>query len=188
MSELKEAMYNQMAYIVLSEHRPFCANDFLRFVWDNKEYMPNYGTIRNLFSEFKDKGEIELCFRDINAYYSLSGQPFGKNSMTVYHTWGSTTTNRLTLSPNHSLYKLLKNQIFDKQAIHNIRLRLEVPNIYNTISHFDINPVSKDIETPYQNIDNAQLQIRVHKTDTVSVVIGCTLNPIPLDHGGLNRL
>jgi hypothetical protein len=193
MTELKEAMYNQMAYLVLSEHRPFCANDLLRFVCDNKEYTPNYGTIRNIFSEFKDKGQIEFCFRDINAYYSLKGQPFAKNSMTVYHTWGNNSgSGKLTLSPSHALYKLLKNQIFDMQAIHNIRLRLEVPGIYNNLLQsqlqLDIKPASKDIETPYQNVDNAQLQIRIHKTDTVSVVLACTLNPIPLDYNGLCRL
>jgi hypothetical protein len=182
MTALEDAMQQQMAYIVYHEDRPFCANDFLLFECDGKEYKPNYGTIRNKITEFRKKGIIEVDFRDINAYYTMKGKKFGKKSMTLYHT-GDLGIN--SLSPNHPLYKTLRNMIFDKEAIHNIRLRLEVPDIYNisiSIRQFTINPVSKDIETPFWNVDNAQVQIRIHKTNTVSVVVGCTSDPISLDY------
>jgi hypothetical protein len=87
---------------------------------------------------------------------------------------------------------MLQNQIFDKEAIHNIRLRLEVPNIYlysySTLQWFDQDEINRDFRVAYQNIDNRWLQIRVHKSDTVTVIIGCTLNPIPLDNEGFTSL
>jgi hypothetical protein len=187
MTELDEAMQNQMAYIVYHENRPFCTNDFLLFECDGKEYKPNYGTIRNKFSEFKKNGIIEFCYMDINAYYSLKGHPFSKKSMTLYHTGGNT----LGISPNHPLYKMLQSVVFDKQGLHNMRLRFSIADIYNTVlvlHKFPINEVSKDIEIPYWNKDNALVQMRIHKTDTISVVIGCTLEPIPLDYNGIIRL
>jgi hypothetical protein len=176
-----------MAYIVFHENRPFCANDFLRFQCEGKEHQPKYGTIRNKFAKFTKKGIIELNVKGNPSFYTLKGHKFGRKSMTLNHAGG----NHLALSSNHPLYKMLQNMVLDKQAVHNIRLRLEVPDIYNTISFlhkFDINPVSKDIETPYWNVNYAKVQIRIHKTNTVSVIIGCSQNPIPLDHNGFNRL
>jgi hypothetical protein len=187
MTELDEAMQQQMAYLVFDVKRPFCTNDFLRFVWEGKEYKPSYGTIRNKFTEFNKNGDIEFCFKDINAYYSLKGHKFSKNSMTLNHRVGN-----LAISPNHDLYKMLQGMVFDKEAIHNIRLRLEVPNIFSrslcTLQYFDQDEISRDFRLPYRNIDNAQVQVRVHKSDTVTVIIGCSLNPISLDYNGLMRL
>lgn len=189
MTELDEAMQQHMAYIVYHENTPFCANDFLFFECDGKEYKPDYGTIRNKFAQFTKKGIIERDYRTNMTYYTLKGKPFGKKSMTVYHTGGKLG---ISISPNHPLYKILQNQVYDKQSIHNIRLRLEVPNIFSrslcTLQYFDQDEINRDFRLPYQNIDNAQMQIRVHKTDIVSVIIGCSLNPIPLDHNGFNRL
>jgi hypothetical protein len=184
MTELKEAMYNQMAYIVLSENRPFCTNDFLSFVWEGKEYKPDYGTIRKIFSEFKKEERIEFCFRSINAYYSIKGKPFRKNSMTLNHMGG----NHINLGSNHPLYVMLRNRIFDKDSIHNIRLRLEVHDIYSEVNgnRFRINEVSKDKDIDWQ-INNSIVRIVIHRTNTVSVSVGCTFNPIPLDHDGLDR-
>jgi hypothetical protein len=190
MTELEDAMEQQMAYIVFHENRPFCANDFLRFECDGKEYKPNYGTIRNIFSKFTKKGIIELEFKGKPSYYTLKGHKFGKNSMTLTHAGG--TGSGIGISSDHPLYKTLRGMVFDKEAIHNIRLRFEVPNIFSrslcTLQYFDQDETSRDFRLPYQNIDNTQMQIRVHKTDTISVVIGCSLNPIPLDPNGLNRL
>jgi hypothetical protein len=190
MSELDDAMLQQMAYIVFDEKRPFCVNDFLYFECNGKPYKPKSGTIRNKFSDFSKKGDIEFCFYDINAYYTLKGQPFGKKSMTLDHTGGK--TNNLTSHPNHPLYKTLQRMVLDKEAIHNIRLRLEIPNFFirclGTLHYFEQNEISRDFKLPYWNIDGSQVQVRIHKTDTITVIIGCSVNPIPLDHTGLIRL
>lgn len=187
MISYQDAIYQYMAYLVLHEGRPFCSNDFLHFKWEGEEYKPDYGYIRNIFSKFKREGRIEFCFYDVNAYYSLKGHKFGKNSMTLNHTGSN-----LAISPNHPLYKMLQNQIFGKEAIHNLHLKLEVPNIYlypySTLQWFDQDEVNRDFRILHQNIDNRFLQVRVHKSDTVTVIIGCSLNPIPLDSEGFNSL
>jgi hypothetical protein len=189
MTELEDAMQQQMAYIVFVEHTNFCRDNFLRFEWEGKEYKPKYRTINNKFSEFTKKGIIELDVKGNPSFYTLKGHKFGRKSMTLTHTGGN-----LALSSNHPLYTMLKNQIFGKEGIHNLRLRLEVPDIYNIVStsirRFTINPVSKDIQVPYPNKDNAQLILRLHKTDTVSVTVGCSVNPISLDYSdnGIPRL
>ena len=179
MTELDEAMQQQMAYFVFVEHTNFCRGNFLRFEWEGKEYKPNYRTINNKFSEFSKKGIIEIDVKGNPSYYSLKGHKFGRKPMTLNHMGG------ITLSPNHPLYKMLQNIVWDKEGIHNIRLRLEVPDIYDIVSiryRFTINPVSKDIEVPYPNKDNVQLVLRIHKTDTVSVAVSCTKQPITLDY------
>jgi len=185
MTELDDAIQEHMAFLVLHESRPFCTNDFLRFECNGKEYMPSYGTVRNKFSKFAKKGIIEYCFNDINAYYSLKGHKFGKKSMTDYHTGGITN-----ISPSHPLYKMLRSHVFDKDSIHNIRLRLDVDDVYDIISKTNIpkDDISQDLRIPYWNIGNAQVQIRIHKTNRISVIIGCSLNPIPLSDVGLKRL
>jgi len=188
MTELDEAMKQQMAYIVYHEDRPFSYEDFLYFECDGKPYKPPHGVIRNKFTQFKKEGIIELDYKAKPCFYTLKGHKFGKKSMTLTHTGGM----NLSLNPNHPLYKMLQGMVWDKEAIHNIRLRFEVPNIFCrclcTLQYFDQDETSRDFRLPYWNIDGSQVQVRIHKTDTISVIIGCSLNPIPLDHNGLIRL
>jgi len=55
MSDVDDAMQEHMAYIVLSENKPFSYRDFLRFEVNSIVYKPSHGTIRNKFSELKKK-------------------------------------------------------------------------------------------------------------------------------------
>jgi hypothetical protein len=176
MTPTEEAIYEQMAYIVFEERRPFCSNDFIRFDHNGTEYTLSEGSIRNIFWKFNKEGRIELDFRTNFAYYSLKGHKFGKNSITLNHTWGKSPP----ISPNHPLYKVLKNQIWAKEACHNIRLRVDdVPDIYNTVlkHRFPTNPVSQDIQVPYPIKDSVPLTLTIHKTNTISVALSCTNFP-----------
>jgi hypothetical protein len=51
-----------------------------------------------------------------------------------------------------------------------------------------MNSKSKDILLPTWRIKDLLIKATVHRTDTVSVVIGCSLNPIAMDISGLVRL
>ena len=70
----------------------------------------------------------------------------------------------------------------DKHALHDIRFRFEVDNIWTVITtnHPELksNDVSKDI--PLDPIITHDLNIKttIHKTDTVSVIVACLLNPV----------
>ena len=49
MIELDDAMEEQIAYLVLEEHRPFSCLDFLLFEIEGKEYGMKHNTFRNKF-------------------------------------------------------------------------------------------------------------------------------------------
>jgi hypothetical protein len=48
-----------------------------------------------------------------------------------------------------------------------------------------MNGRSKDILMPSWEKDKAIVRVIIHKTDTVSVIVGCSLHPIPLDANGI---
>lgn len=178
MTELDEALEQRMAFIVLHEQRPFSFKDLLYFEWGGKEFKPAYGTIRNKLNEYSDKGLIKLDYRTNLAYYTLTGHKFGKKLVTPNH----------TVVNEDSFYKMLKDLPLEKQSIHDIRLRFSVPSIWKILSvnpDFHINQRSKDIAIPSWSKCNAIVRVVVHKTDTVSVIISCSLHPIPLDSYGI---
>jgi len=179
MSELDEAMAVHMAYIVLSEGRPFSYVDFLQFKVDGKEYGMNHGTYRNKILALKRSGEVELDYNSGIAFHTLKGHRFGK-PMTPNH----------TVVHNNPFLKFLESLPFDKQSIHDIHLKFKAPQ---TWKRFSVNPSfhrkarSQDIIIPSWGRENAILKVTIHRTDVVSVVVGCSLRPIPLDVGGILR-
>ena len=50
------------------------------------------------------------------------------------------------------------------------------------------NDVSKDILIPTYNIDDILVRVIVHKTDTVSVSMACSLAPVSADVSGVIRI
>lgn len=79
----------------------------------------------------------------------------------------------------------------EKESIHDIRLNFNATNIWDICSknkNFCMNKKSKDLSIPAWNKENIIIKIKIHKTDTVSVIISCSLEPILLDTNGINRL
>jgi hypothetical protein len=98
------------------------------------------------------------------------------------------------MTPNHKvdhnnpLYNMFHDLPFDKRSIHDIRLRFKVPNIWHIFSvdpNFHRNKRSQDILIPTWNKNNALIRTVIHKTDTVSITIACSLHPIPIDANGI---
>ena len=99
---------------------------------------------------------------------------------------------------SHPLYRIIKNLPLDKNSVHDIHLRFSCPQIYDLISSlvsteafcydYTINSRSKDILLHAWETNGLLTKVSIHRTDTVSVVIGCSLNPIPLDTNGVIRL
>jgi len=74
------------------------------------------------------------------------------------------------------------------QSIHDIHLRFTVPDIYETFAINTTYPeleYSGDIRLPYWHVNNATIQITIHKTNTVSVVLACSREPFPLNYSGI---
>ncbi len=189
MSKLDDAMQEHMAYLVLSIGRPFSFKDFLRFEVDGIEHKPTYGTVRNKFLAFKKKGIIEPDYNSGLAFYTLKGSKFGK-PMTPYPYGGLS----LQIKKSDPLYRTLQNLPFGAESIHDIRLRFIAPNIYKTFScllfppnNFYCNTTSGDIAIPSFYKEGAIVRIVIHRTDVVSVIIGCSNQPIPLYAMGLIR-
>lgn len=184
MSELDEVMKEHMAYIVLSENRPFCVRDFLRFEVDGKEYRMTAGTFRNKISGLRKSGDVEDDYSSVTAFYTLKGYRFGK-SMTPTHTGGKSLS-------NDPFARMIQSLPMDNNALHDIRLRFEVKGIWKYLftyhSELSIRQSSNDILIPTWNFDDLLVRVTVHRTDTVSISVGCALAPVVVDVNGVIRL
>jgi hypothetical protein len=177
MSKLDDAMEQNMAYIVIHENRPFCYRDFLRWNDAEKEWGMKHKTFRNKISKLMKAGKAKFCYNSGRAFYTIEGYDFGK-PVTPSH----------TVVHNDPVYSMIQNLPADKQSIHNIRLRFSVAGIWTMLSNnpkFHKNHKSQDIAIPTWNKNNALVRATIHKTDTVSVTIGCSLQPTALDGDGI---
>lgn len=108
---------------------------------------------------------------------------------------------------NNPLYRYIKSIPFGQRSMHDIRLRFEASGIWNKVYtslssgvHDDydikesnlqmlkIDKRSNDISFSPIIIDNLHINVRIHKTDRVSVIIACSYTPVILDLEGIQRL
>jgi hypothetical protein len=115
----------------------------------------------------------------------------------------------------HPLYKLVRLHPFNKTAVHDVHLRFTVAGLWANLFRNNSNPdqsvrssegsggngnrnsslcvletdqYSKDIRLQKRAINDLDIQVTVHYTDTVTVVIGCSFAPIIVDEYGVIRL
>jgi len=99
------------------------------------------------------------------------------------------------------IYDIIENLPLDKKSLHDIHMRFDVPNIWTVLSSssladnsqqqqlkLEINSNSKDIALHTWKIDDLNIKVTVHRTNTISVVVGCSYAPIALDINGVIRL
>jgi len=179
-----------MRSIVSIEHRPFSYLDFLVFAVDGQEHYMSHGTFRNKISTLMKRGEVEVVSYSPQGFYTFKGANFTK-MITANHTGvaAPSLSSNLRYLKNHPVYKVIQNTPFDNSALHDIRLRFTVQGIWAILSTSNaIDPVSKDIRLISQEINELDIKVTVHHTDTVSVVIGCSYAPVAIDMDGVNRL
>ena len=179
MTYLDDAMLEQIAYIVISEGRAFSFKDLLRFEIDGKVYGMTHGTFRNKIRKLKLAGIVELDYNSGIAFYTLKGHRH-RNRVTPNH----------TVVHNNPIYKMLQDLPFDKQSIHDIRLKFRLSGFWKICSvnpDFHKNARSQDLAIPTWSKNSTMIRTIIHKTDTVSVTIGCSLEPIPLEINGIIR-
>ena len=196
MTILDDAMCKHIEYIVCTENRPFSYIDFLTFEVHQQHYKMSHGTFRNKISAMLKAGEIELAYYSKQAFYTLNGIKFTK-WMTLDHTGGTLSStsicspHELRCIKNHPVHRVIQNIPFDKSALHDIRLRTTVTGIWRLLCctpNLTVNPNSKDILVIKEEINHLNFKVTVHRTDTVSVVIGCSFSPVALDIVGVIRL
>jgi hypothetical protein len=87
---------------------------------------------------------------------------------------------------------MIQNLPLDKNSLHDIRLRFEVKDIWKYLSFYHpelfIRQSSNDILIPTWNSDDLLVRVTIHRTDTVSVSVGCALVPVAADINGVIRL
>jgi hypothetical protein len=101
------------------------------------------------------------------------------------------STNSKTYLCNLPIYHYIKNIPWRNRSIHDIRLRFEGKGLWSLLassSRFQIFPSNNDILIIKLERDDLNVKVTVHKTDTVSVTVGCTFAPVELDINGLIRL
>ncbi|MDQ6863094.1 MAG: hypothetical protein M3044_04655 [Thermoproteota archaeon] len=103
-----------------------------------------------------------------------------------------TKTNQdLRYIKNHPVYRVIQNTPFDTSALLDIRLRFAVDGIWrllSSISTLSMNHNSKDILITQEEINALNVKVTVHRTDTISIVIGCSYSPVAVDLAGVIRL
>jgi hypothetical protein len=100
------------------------------------------------------------------------------------------------------IYNIIENLPLDKNSLHDIHMRFDVSNIWTLVSssldadrsqqqeqqQLRLNSISKDILLSTWKIKDLDIKVIVHRTNTVSVVVGCSYAPIALDINGVIRL
>jgi hypothetical protein len=183
-TKLDYAMKVHMQRIVRLEKRPFCFRDFLDFEVDGKRYKMAHGTFRNKISTLVKNGLVQLLYYSGPAFYSLKGVDFTKPRLGM--------TDNHTVVPQLSSVSFIDNLPSQRHSVHDIRLRFKTEGIWSTIrrTHPELTPngVSKDISLlPIQAYD-MEAKTLVHHSDTVSVIVACSMKPVVVDHEGLIRL
>jgi len=183
--------------IVSNEHRPFSLLDFLpSFEIEGKQYSMKYGTLRNIFSSLRRTRQIQVAYKTKQTFYTLQGITFGRSkAMTPYHTGvpsssSSSSASASSAADKDSIYRLIQNMPLGRNALHDIHLRFSLEGIWSVLSSmtFKINSVSKDVRLPEWDTRGLNVKTTIHKTDTVSVVIGGSYHPIAVDFNGILRL
>ncbi len=206
----EDVLLDYIIFIAMTERRPVSYKDCLYFEFEEQEYRMIHGTFRNKISKLKKSVKVKKIYHSNIAFYKPVGYDvYGKGM----------TDNGAGISTNTPLYKLIKDTVLEKNAVHNIRLKFECKNIWNILScvienKYDIldsnkvstfyyndiltnpttdidigipeniNPQSKDIQFDSLDIKGFKTDITIHKTDTVTIIISCSYNPIVLDSKG----
>lgn len=186
-AKIDYAMKMHIQRLVRVETKPFCYRDFLNFEVNGKKYTMTHGTVRNKISQLIKNGYAQLEYYSGPAFYSLKGVNFTKpkQKMTDNHTVVPQLSSVSSVSFIDSLPA-------DKHALHDIRFRFRVDNIWTVISttHPELGPneVSKDISLEAIVTHDLTIKTTIHHTDTVSVMVACSQTPVAVDLKGLVRL
>jgi hypothetical protein len=197
LTELTDAMMMHMYDIVHGEHRPFSYLDLLNFEVDEVSYKITHGTFRNKISKLIKEEMVEIAYKSHLTFYTLKDVTFGRNYRVTRNHMGVMQPNTMPQLSSNPIYRIIKDLPLEKNSVHDIRLKFHVPDIYHNIvsrtTHsllYDsiTNPISKDISLPLWQIENLNVKVVIHKTDTVSVIVGCSYNPVAVDVAGIIQL
>lgn len=79
-------IYYKMKEIVYNEKRTFSYKDIESFSLNGQYFKFTPGHIRNIFSNLKRKGLIELVYKSPQAFYTIKGVKFNNSVTATYMT------------------------------------------------------------------------------------------------------
>jgi hypothetical protein len=176
-----EALRKQIKYINEVEFRPASYQDFKDLEVDGELSKLEYGTLRNKISALKKKGEIERYYNSRASFFVIKGLRFGRQR--IQHDM-----------IEHSISELSEAiQLLPKESkgLHDIHTSFQVLDIWQVLSEskrFKVNEHNKGILLPHFNIDGLKITTNVHHTDTVTVTVACSSNPVSTEIDDVNGI
>jgi hypothetical protein len=179
-----DALLKRLKYINEVEYRPACYKDFEEFEVDGKLYRLKSGTLRNKFSVLINEGRIERYYNSRASFFVKKGVRFGKQRAIQDMT-------ELSISQLSEAIQLLPKE---SKGLHDIHTSFQVLDIWQLLSEsrrFKVNEHNKGILLSPINIDGLKITANIHHTDTVTVTVACSRNPVSTkidDVNGIVRL
>jgi len=184
LNRIDEALVKRLKYINDVEYRPASYKDFKILEVDGKLCRLEYGTLRNKFSVLKKKGDIERYYNSKASFFVIKGVKFGKQR----------TLQALTEYSVSQLSEMIQQLPEVIEGLHDIHTSLQVQDIWQVLSEskrFKVDEHNKGILLPHFNFDGLKITAIIHHTDTVTVTVACSKNPISTkidDVNGVIRL
>ena len=179
MNRTNEALFRRLAHINEVEYRPACYKDFDEFVVDGKLYKLGRRTLRNKFSVLKNEGCIERYYNSRASFFVIKEVRFGKQ-LAIQN------MNERSLSQVSEAIQLLPRE---SKGLHDIHTSFQVLDIWQVLSEskrFKVNEHNKGILLPPFNIDGLKITANIHHTDTVTVTVACSKNPVSTEMDDVN--
>lgn len=157
----------KIGYINKVEYRPAAYSDLELVEIGGKLRRTNYGTVRNIISALIKKGRVECPYNSKAAFFVLKGIKFGKQK-------------RQDLEMK-KLANSIQSLPLNNRGLHDIHLRFTVLDVWKIL--FDsgkFKPVqnSVDLLLPSFTTNGMKIKMNVHRTDTVTVSVACSNNPV----------
>lgn len=184
MSRMIDAVYNRLKFINQVEHKPASYDDLKVIEIEGKLHEINYGTLRNILCTLKKDGKIERYYNSRASFFVLKGVKFGKQR----------TTHAITEYSKSQLSEVVQQLPEESKGLHDIHTSFQVQDIWTILydsKRYKANEHNKGILLPHFNIDGLKITANVHHTDTVTVTVACSKNPISTkieDANGVIRL
>ena len=175
------ALLKRLKYLNEVEYRPASYKDFEEFEVDGKPYKLESGTLRNKFSVLKKEGRIERYYNSKASFFVIKGVRFGKQR----------TIQDMT---EHSISQLSEAiQLLPKESkgLHDFHTSFQVLDIWQVLSEskrFKVNVHNKGILLSPFNIDGLKITANIHHTDTVTVTVACSKNPVSTEIDDVNGI
>jgi hypothetical protein len=193
-----EILWRAIENIVKLEHRPFSYADIVE-----KGVQITNTNFRNYISKWLKAGRIVPVYYSPEGFYTIKGED-STSYVTDDHTTVNMGTPVTTVTPPHlhtrhtyrqicndPVYRIIQNLPFGKRSVHDIRLKFVVAGIWSSLSSiYPPNNKSKDLRLdPWPlDINDLNLKVTIHATDTISIDIGCSYYPVAVDVDGVVRL